>query len=78
MVYTTYIIPLIYCQLGDYMVPIPPIKGNQETPLMLWGCLGSWKVKNVSPQNKGTESALWSGEAWNVGDRVNVYHPPEK
>ena len=30
-VYTTYI-PLIYCQLGDYMVPTT-YQGNQETPL---------------------------------------------
>ena len=28
--YTTY----SPCQLGDYMVPIPPIKINQETPLI--------------------------------------------
>ena len=29
-VYTTYI-PLIYCQLGDYMVPsLPPIKGTRK------------------------------------------------
>ena len=24
----------IHCQLGDYMVPIPPIKGNQKQPLI--------------------------------------------
>ena len=28
-VYTTYI-PLIYCQLGDYILPIPPIKGTRK------------------------------------------------
>ena len=32
-IYTTYI-PLIYCQLGDYMVPTTYLIGNQETPLM--------------------------------------------
>ena len=34
-VYTTYI-PLIYCQLDDYMLPSPPIKGTWETPLIVW------------------------------------------
>ena len=33
-VYTTYI-PLIYCQLGHYMLPTT-YKGNQETPLTEW------------------------------------------
>ena len=28
-VYTTYI-PLTYCQLGDYLSPIPPIKGTRK------------------------------------------------
>ena len=29
-VYTTYI-PLIYCLLGDYISPIPPIKGTRNS-----------------------------------------------
>ena len=29
-IYTTYI-PGIYCQLGDYMLPIPPIKGTRSS-----------------------------------------------
>ena len=32
-VYTTYYIPLIYCLLGDYIPPIPPIKGTIETAI---------------------------------------------
>ena len=37
-VYTTYI-PLIYCQLGDYMLPTT-YYGNQETPLI--SCCSNW------------------------------------
>ena len=44
-VYTTYI-PLIYCQLGDYMVPTT-YSGNQETPLN--ACFEAWYGKNIFP-----------------------------
>ena len=35
MVYKCYINK--YCQLGDSMVPIPPLKGNQETTIEMCG-----------------------------------------
>ena len=43
------------CQVGDYMVPSPPIKGNQETPLIS----GTWNFQGDLPQLV----TLWSLQA---------------
>ena len=55
-IYTTSI-PLIYCQLGDYMLPIPPIKGTRKLH-------AAWSTGN-SPWNlQWTKSRTKRSRAW--------------
>ena len=68
-VYTTYI-PLIYCQLGDYISPIPPIKGTRNSYWLddrpkiaghFFRIICSSVVRDPHPFRSQSSSAKWKG-----------------
>ena len=74
-VYTTYI-SLIYCQLGDYISPIPPIKGTRKQPLKRYRSYWRYKKLHVFLTSQAME--LWEepgSRQWFSG-RVPTWSPP--
>ena len=70
-VYTTYI-PLVSCQLGDYMLPIPPIKGtrnNHWLHLRKWVQWGLPNCEDVpgAPWKSTPSFPPWKTTGWNKG-----------
>ena len=72
-------IPLIYCQLDDYMVPIPPIKGTRNScwqqllPRFLWAY--DWPLLvTLSPACQ----RFWSRVIFWVHDGLVRFETPRK
>ena len=87
-VYTTYI-PLIYCLLGDYISPIPPIKGTRNS---CWICdlfdaiysNSQAEALKIFQQSPGSEAAgcqlegCWSCWFWCLSKtpwRLAIFEP---